>query len=240
MGDPYILMLVALAILAIVDLVVGVSNDAVNFLNSAIGSKAISVKNIMIIASVGVFFGAVTSSGMMEVARKGIFNPSMFVFQDVMFIFMAVMITDILLLDIFNSLGMPTSTTVSIVFELLGSAVVIALIKIANNDAENFSAIWNYINYETATDIILGILLSVVVAFTVGAIVQYFSRLIYSFNFESRASYINALFGGFAVTSITYFIIIKGLKGTDFYGSIAGYLEGNTLQIIVISFLIWT
>ena len=240
MGDPYILMLVALAVLAIVDLVVGVSNDAVNFLNSAIGSKAIPVKKIMIIASVGVFFGAITSSGMMEVARKGIFNPSMFVFQDVMYIFMAVMITDILLLDIFNSLGMPTSTTVSIVFELLGSAVVIALIKIANNDAESISAIWNYINYNTATDIILGILLSVIVAFTVGAIVQYFSRLIYSFNFESRALYINALFGGFAVTAITYFIIIKGLKGTEFYESIEGLLDGKTFQIIAISFVLWT
>lgn len=233
-------MLIALAVLAIVDLVVGVSNDAVNFLNSAIGSKAISVRNIMIIASVGVFFGAVSSSGMMEVARKGIFNPSMFVFQDVMFIFMAVMITDILLLDLFNSLGMPTSTTVSIVFELLGSAVVIALIKITQNDAESFSAIWKYINYETASDIILGILLSVVVAFTVGAIVQYFSRLIYSFNFEKRPTYINSLFGGFAITSITYFIIIKGLKGTDFYESIAHLMEGNTLEIISISFVVWT
>lgn len=240
MGDPYVLMLIALAVLAIVDLVVGVSNDAVNFLNSAIGSKAISVRNIMIIASVGVFFGAVSSSGMMEVARKGIFNPSMFVFQDVMFIFMAVMITDILLLDLFNSLGMPTSTTVSIVFELLGSAVVIALIKITQNDAESFSAIWKYINYETASDIILGILLSVVVAFTVGAIVQYFSRLIYSFNFEKRPTYINSLFGGFAITSITYFIIIKGLKGTDFYESIAHLMEGNTLEIISISFVVWT
>ena len=240
MGDPYILMLVALAILAIVDLVVGVSNDAVNFLNSAIGSKAISVKNIMIIASVGVFFGAVTSSGMMEVARKGIFNPNMFVFQDVMYIFMAVMITDILLLDIFNSLGMPTSTTVSIVFELLGSAVVIALLKIASNDNESISAIWNYINYETATEIILGILLSVVVAFSVGAIVQYFSRLIYSFNFESRPTYINSLFGGFAITAITYFIIIKGLKGTDFYASIKHLLETSTIQIIAVSFIIWT
>ena len=149
MGDPYILMLIALAGLAIVDLVVGVSNDAVNFLNSAIGSKAISIRNIMIIASVGVFFGAVSSSGMMEVARKGIFNPGMFVFQDVMYIFMAVMITDILLLDVFNSFGMPTSTTVSIVFELLGSAVIIALIKITNSDTESFSAIWNYINYCT-------------------------------------------------------------------------------------------
>ena len=240
MGDPYILMLVALAILAIVDLVVGVSNDAVNFLNSAIGSKAISVKNIMIIASVGVFFGAVSSSGMMEVARKGIFNPGMFVFQDVMYIFMAVMITDILLLDVFNSLGMPTSTTVSIVFELLGSAVVIAIIKITQNDTESLSAIWNYINYKTASDIILGILLSVVVAFTVGALVQYFSRLIYSFDFEKRPSYINAIFGGIALTSITYFIIIKGLKGTDFYSNIAGFLEGKTYQIISISLMIWT
>jgi phosphate/sulfate permease len=240
MEDPYILMLIALAVLAIVDLVVGVSNDAVNFLNSAIGSKAISVRNIMIIASVGVFFGAVSSSGMMEVARKGIFNPSMFVFQDVMYIFMAVMITDILLLDVFNSLGMPTSTTVSIVFELLGSAVVIALIKITQNDAESFSAIWQYINYSTASNIILGILLSVVVAFSVGAIVQYFSRVIYSFNFENRPAYINSLFGGFAITSITYFIIIKGLKGTQFYGSLKEYLEGNTLEIIAISFVVWT
>jgi phosphate/sulfate permease len=240
MGDPYIFMLIALAALAILDLVVGVSNDAVNFLNSAIGSKAIPIKNIMIIASVGVFFGAITSSGMMEVARKGIFNPEMFVFQDVMFIFMAVMITDILLLDVFNSLGMPTSTTVSIVFELLGSAVVIALIKIFANDAESINAIWNYINYETATEIILGIVLSVVVAFTVGAIVQYFSRLIYSFNFESRSKYVNALFGGFAITAITYFIIIKGLKGTPFYGSIKDLLDHNTIVIIAISFVAWT
>ncbi|UAM97384.1 inorganic phosphate transporter [Polaribacter litorisediminis] len=240
MGDPYILMLIALAVLAIVDLVVGVSNDAVNFLNSAIGSKAISVRNIMIIASVGVFFGAISSSGMMEVARKGIFNPNMFMFQDVMYIFMAVMITDILLLDVFNSLGMPTSTTVSIVFELLGSAVVIAIIKITQSDTENLSAIWNYINYNTASEIIVGILLSVIVAFTVGAIVQYFSRVIYSFNFESRPAYINSLFGGFAITAITYFIIIKGLKGTQFYGSLKGYLEGNTLEIICISFVLWT
>ena len=154
MGDPYILMLIALAILATVDLVVGVSNDAVNFLNSAIGSKAIAIRNIMIIASIGVFFGAITSSGMMEVARKGIFNPGMFMFQDIMFIFMAVMITDILLLDVFNTLGMPTSTTVSIVFELLGAAVAISLIKISQNDAESISAIWNYINYEKASLII--------------------------------------------------------------------------------------
>ncbi|MDB9723974.1 inorganic phosphate transporter [Polaribacter sp.] len=240
MGDPYILMLVALAVLAIVDLVVGVSNDAVNFLNSAIGSKAISVRNIMIIASLGVFFGAITSSGMMEVARKGIFNPSMFMFQDIMFIFMAVMITDILLLDIFNSLGMPTSTTVSIVFELLGAAVCISLIKISANDAQSFNDIWSYINHETATKIIFGILLSVVVAFSVGAIVQFTSRMIYSFNFEKRATYISALFGGFAITAITYFIIIKGMKGTPFYGNVKGLIEGNTIAIIAGSFVIWS
>ena len=240
MGDPYILMLVALAVLAIVDLVVGVSNDAVNFLNSAIGSKAISVRNIMIIASLGVFFGAITSSGMMEVARKGIFNPSMFMFQDIMFIFMAVMITDILLLDIFNSLGMPTSTTVSIVFELLGAAVCISLIKISANDSQSIADIWNYINHKKALEIINGILLSVVVAFSVGAIVQFISRLIYSFNFEKRASYINALFGGFAITAITYFIIIKGMKGTPFYSDIKHLIEGNTLLIIAGSFVAWS
>jgi phosphate/sulfate permease len=239
MGDPYILMLVALAVLAIVDLVVGVSNDAVNFLNSAIGSKAISVRNIMIIASLGVFVGAITSSGMMEVARKGIFNPSMFMFQDIMFIFMAVMITDILLLDIFNSLGMPTSTTVSIVFELLGAAVCVSLIKISANDAQSFSDLWSYINHETATKIIFGILLSVIVAFSVGAIVQFVSRIIYSFNFEKRPTYISALFGGFAITAITYFIIIKGMKGTPFYNDIKFLIDGSTLTIIAGSFVIW-
>ena len=233
-------MLVALAILAIVDLVVGVSNDAVNFLNSAIGSKAISVRNIMIIASIGVFFGAITSSGMMEVARKGIFNPNMFMFQDIMFIFMAVMITDILLLDIFNSLGMPTSTTVSIVFELLGAAVCISLIKISANDSQSIADIWNYINHKKAIEIINGILLSVVVAFSVGAIVQFISRLIYSFNFEKRATYINALFGGFAITAITYFIIIKGMKGTPFYKDVKHLIEGNTLIIIAGSFVVWS
>ncbi|MDC1162297.1 inorganic phosphate transporter [Tenacibaculum sp.] len=225
MGDPYILMLVALAVLAVVDLVVGVSNDAVNFLNSAIGSKAITVRNIMIIASLGVFFGAVTSSGMMEVARKGIFNPNMFVFQDIMFIFMAVMITDILLLDIFNSLGMPTSTTVSIVFELLGAAVCISLIKIyGSGGSGSFSDLWEYINHEKATKIIFGILLSVVVAFSIGALVQFISRLIYSFDFQKRGITINALFGGFALTALTYFVFLKGMKGTPYSKDIVSTL----------------
>jgi phosphate/sulfate permease len=240
MGDIYILMLVALAALAIIDLVVGVSNDAVNFLNSAIGSKAISIKWILIIASAGVAIGAITSSGMMEVARKGIFNPAEFYFDEIMYIFMAVMITDILLLDVFNSLGMPTSTTVSIVFELLGAAVAMALIKIANNDAETLANIGKYINSEKALLIISGILLSVFIAFTVGAIVQFISRLIYSFHFEQRKSYVNALFGGFAITAITYFIFVKGLKGTPFYGNVKHLIEGRTHEIILYGFIFWT
>jgi len=153
MENIYLYMIVALAFLAIADLVVGISNDAVNFLNSAIGSKAISFRTIMIVASVGVAIGAIFSSGMMEVARKGIFNPGEFMFSEIMIIFMAVMITDILLLDIFNSLGMPTSTTVSIVFELLGAAVAMALIKIAANGGD-FSEVVNYINTSKASQII--------------------------------------------------------------------------------------
>lgn len=240
MENPYILMIIALAVLAIIDLIVGVSNDAVNFLNSAIGSKVISIRNILIIAGLGIFIGAITSSGMMEVARKGIFNPSMFNFQNIIYIFMAVMITDILLLDVFNSFGMPTSTTVSIVFELLGAAVAMALIKIVASDTESVSALWTYINYKTATVIIFGILLSVFVAFTVGAIVQFLSRLLFSFEFEKQNKTIGILFGGFALTAITYFIFFKGLKGTPFYGNIKHYLVGQTLEILVVGFVFWT
>ena len=240
MGDVYILMVFALVVLAIFDLVVGVSNDAVNFLNSAIGSKVISVKNIMIIASLGVLVGAITSSGMMEVARKGIFHPGTFYFNEIMYVFMAVMITDILLLDVFNSLGMPTSTTVSIVFELLGAAVAMALIKISNTDSETVMQLGKYINSGKALLIISGILLSVFVAFSVGAIVQFLSRLLFSFNIQKRSNYIKALFGGIAMTAITYFIVIKGMKGTPFYGDIKYLFEGRTLQIILYGFIIWT
>jgi len=240
MENPYILMIIALTVLAIIDLVVGVSNDAINFLNSAFGSKAISIRNILIIASLGVAFGALTSSGMMEVARKGIFNPAMFNFQNIIYIFMAVMITDILLLDVFNTLGMPTSTTVSLVFELLGAAVAMTFIKISMNDRETISSIWNYINYEKATVIIFGILLSVVVAFTIGSFVQFIARLVYSFNIESKKNYVNVLFSGLALTSITYFIIINGLEGTPFYGAIKDVINKNSYVIIVISFAFWT
>ena len=241
MDNIYILMIVALAVLAIVDLVVGVSNDAVNFLNSAIGSKAVSFKTIMIVASLGVAFGALSSSGMMEVARKGIFMPSEFYFNEIMIIFMAVMITDILLLDFFNTLGMPTSTTVSIVFELLGAAVVMSLIKISASEAETISNLGQYINTAKATEIILGILLSVVVAFSVGAFVQYITRLLLTFNFEEKAKWVAALFGGIAATAITYFILIKGLKGASFIsGDFKSYIYENTFTIVFISFIFWT
>ena len=236
MDNIYFLMIIALAVLAVADLVVGVSNDAVNFLNSALGSKAIPFKTIMIVASLGIFCGAVFSSGLMEVARKGIFVPSEFMFSEIMIIFMAVMITDILLLDFFNTLGMPTSTTVSIVFELLGAAVAMALIKIGAAGG-SFSEVVNYINTTKATEIILGILLSVVVAFSVGALVQYVSRLLLSFNFEKKAKWVGAVFGGFALAAITYFIFIKGLKGTDYYAEIQPMIEGKTAIIVAISFL---
>lgn len=248
MENIYLLMIVALAVLAIADLIVGVSNDAVNFLNSAIGSKAISFKTIMIVASVGIAIGAVFSSGMMEVARKGIFNPGEFMFNEIMIIFMAVMITDILLLDFFNSIGMPTSTTVSIVFELLGAAVAMALIKIGA-DSGNFSDIVIYINTSTATKIIFGILLSVVVAFSIGGIVQWISRLLLTYNFESKASWVSAVFGGLALTAITYFILMKGIKGTpyaklsfDLIGglTIKDFLETKITPIIAVSSLFWS
>ena len=226
--DIYLIMIIALAILAIGDLVVGVSNDAVNFLNSALGSKALSVRNIMILASLGVAVGAVFSSGMMEVARKGIFNPDMFFFSEIMIIFMAVMITDILLLDFFNTLGMPTSTTVSIVFELLGAAVAVSLIKIFANGGDA-SLLVDYINVSKATQIIGGILLSVFVAFSVGAVVQYVSRLLLSYNYEQKANWVGSLFGGVALTSITYFILMKGIKGTAYAKQSFEILDGSTI-----------
>ena len=233
-------MIFALALLAVADLVVGVSNDAVNFLNSAIGSKAISFKKIMIIASLGVFIGAVFSSGMMEVARKGIFMPSKFYFDEIMFIFMAVMIGDILLLDFFNTLGMPTSTTVSIVFNLLGAAVVMALIKIGMSDTETAADLVNDINTEKAKQIISGILLSVVISFTVGMLVQWISRLVFSFQYEKKVKNFGFVFAGICLTAIGYFIFFKGLKGTPFYGDIKDFLAQNSFLVIGLMLAFWT
>lgn len=244
--DLYLIMIIALAILAIGDLMVGVSNDAVNFLNSALGSKAISVKKIMILASLGVLVGSVFSSGMMEVARKGIFNPEMLFFSEIMIIFMAVMITDILLLDFFNTLGLPTSTTVSIVFELLGAAVAVALIKISAN-AGDFSELINYINVEKASQIIFGIVLSVFIAFSIGALVQFIARALLSYNYEKKSKWVGSIFGGVALSSITYFILMKGIKGTSYAketydiiggSTISAFLESEFLMISVVSFIL--
>ena len=244
--DIYLIMIIALAILAIGDLMVGVSNDAVNFLNSALGSKAISVKKIMILASLGVLVGSVFSSGMMEVARKGIFNPEMLFFSEIMIIFMAVMITDILLLDFFNTLGLPTSTTVSIVFELLGAAVAVSLIKISAN-AGDFSELINYINVSKASQIILGIVLSVFIAFSIGALVQFIARTLLSYNYEKKSKWVGSIFGGVALTSITYFILMKGIKGTSYAketydiiggSTISAFLESEVFMISAASFIL--
>jgi len=248
MESIYFLILIALIGLAFADLIVGVSNDAVNFLNSAIGSKVLSFKTIMIVASIGIFIGCVFSSGMMEVARKGIFNPGEFMFSEIMIIFMAVMITDILLLDFFNTIGMPTSTTVSIVFELLGASVAMALIKIGVDNG-SFSDLAIYINTSKATQIILGILLSVFVAFTIGAVVQWISRLLLSYDFKTKATWIGAVFGGIALTAISYFILMKGIKGTSYAGesfsiiggvTIKDFLESNVISIIAYSSVLWS
>ncbi|RAJ15028.1 inorganic phosphate transporter [Olleya aquimaris] len=241
MDNIYLFMLIAIAVLAVFDIIVGVSNDAINFLNSAIGSKALSMRTIMIVASLGIFIGAVFSSGMMEVARKGIFIPAQFEFGEIMLIFMAVMITDILLLDFFNTLGLPTSTTVSIVFNLLGAAVVMSIIKInAPDSSETLADIGKYINTETALTIISGILLSVFIAFTVGAVVQWVSRLVFTFNFEKKIKNFGILFAGVALTAITYFIFLKGLKGTPYYSDLKSLIEGNEIFIIIGGFAFWT
>ena len=239
MENIYFLMLVTLALLAIVDIVVGVSNDAINFLNSAIGSKVLSFRTIMIVSSIGIFIGAVYSSGMMEVARKGIFNPGEFYFDEIMIIFLAVIMTDILLLDFFNTLGLPTSTTVSIVFNLLGAAIVMSLIKIAENN-ESVLDLANYINTEKATMIIGGILLSVLIAFSVGVIVQWVSRLIFSFQYEKKLKSFGFVFGGIALTAITYFIFIKGLKGSPYYKDLISYIGDNDIFILIISIILFS
>ena len=248
MENIYLFILIALVLLAFADLIVGVSNDAVNFLNSAIGSKVLSFKTLMIIASLGVFVGCVYSSGMMEVARKGIFNPGEFLFNEIMIIFMAVMITDILILDLFNSWGLPTSTTVSIVFELLGASVAMALIKIGFDNG-SFTDLATYINTSKATQIILGILLSVFVAFSIGAIVQWVSRLLLSYDFKTKATWVGAIFGGIALTAISYFVLMKGIKGTsyawesfDLIGgvTIKDFLESNVITIVTYSSIIWS
>lgn len=231
----YLIIVVLLFVLAISDLIVGVSNDAVNFLNSAIGSRVANWRTIMIVASVGIVLGATFASGMMEVARKGIFNPEYFVFAEVMIIFLSVMLTDIILLDLFNTFGMPTSTTVSIVFELLGAAVSVATIKVMSN-GEGLSALSTYINSDSALKIIVGIFLSVGVAFTVGAIIQYLTRLLFTFNYEKKMKWVGVIWSGIALAALSYFLLIKGLKGASFVP--AGFKQWtveNTFLLLLIA-----
>lgn len=221
-----------LFLLAIFDLSVGVSNDAVNFLSSAIGSKAATFKRVMTVAAVGVFIGAAMSNGMMDIARHGIFRPENLSFYDVIAIFMAVMVTDIILLDIFNTLGMPTSTTVSMVFELLGATFVVALFKLAS--PENTLGIGELLNTEKALSVILGIFLSVAIAFIFGTIVQFLSRLVFTFEYKSRMKWKVGLFGGIATTAIVYFMLIKGIKDlTIMTPEVKSWISGNTALILV-------
>lgn len=239
MANIYLIFVVILFLLAVSDLVVGISNDAANFLNSAIGSKVAPLKIILAIAGLGVVIGATFSSGMMEVARSGIFHPGQFYFSEVMIIFLAVMITDVMLLDTFNTFGFPTSTTVSIVFELLGAAVAISLVKIFNS-TDTLGDLNNYINSAKALAIISGILLSVVIAFTCGMIIQFITRLIFSFDYEKNLKRFGAIWGGIAISAIVYFILVKGAKGASFMTlENVEWLHNNTWKILLASFLIF-
>jgi phosphate/sulfate permease len=234
--DFFQIAIVILFGLAISDLIVGVSNDAVNFLNSSVGSRVAPRHVIMIIASLGILVGVTFSSGMMEVARKGIFHPQYFTMPELMTVFLAVMLTDIILLDLFNTFGLPTSTTVSIVFELLGAAVAVSFLKLWRAQ-ESLGGVFEYINSGQALTIIFGILLSVVVAFFVGAAVQFLSRIIFTFDYEKRIRAYGAVWGGAALASITYFILIKGSKGASFIPpEMLSWIKGNTLVILGISF----
>lgn len=213
METIFLSIVIFLFVLAIFDLMVGVSNDAVNFLNSAVGAKAAPFKAIILIAAIGVFTGAALSNGMMEIARHGIYQPQYFYFTEIICILLAVMLTDVVLLDVFNSLGMPTSTTVSLVFELLGATFAISLIKITGSDSLTLG---NLINTDKALSVIMAIFVSIAIAFFFGAIVQFISRAIFSFNYKKRMKYSIGLFGGVAVTSIIYFMVFKGLKDSSF------------------------
>ncbi|WP_061223041.1 inorganic phosphate transporter [Leptospira weilii] len=231
--DFFLIIVVLMAILGVGDLLVGVSNDAVNFTNSAVGSKASSKRIILVVAGIGIILGALSSSGMMEVARKGIFHPSGFALQDLMFLFLAVMLTDIVLLDLYNTLGLPTSTAVSLVFELLGAALAIALLKTGT-----LSGAFQIINSESALKIIFGIVTSVIVAFFSGIILQFVFRFIFSFNLKNSMKYFGGLFGGLSVTTMIFFTLLSAMKGSNLIPSeISDYLNKNFTNILLFSFV---
>ena len=233
METIYLGIVIFLFMLAVFDLLVGVSNDAVNFMNSAVGAKVANFKTIVIVASIGVFAGAVLSNGMMDIARHGIFQPVNFSFYEIMCILLAVMVTDVVLLDVFNTLGLPTSTTVSMVFELLGGTFILAILKIVG-DETGLLTLGDMMNTEKALSVIMGIFLSVAIAFIAGTFVQYISRLIFSFNYKKNLSWTIGIFGGIAVTSLSYFMLIKGLKSAPFMTpeSLAWISENTTLLVV--------
>lgn len=232
----YIGIIVFLFFLAVMDLVVGVSNDAVNFLNSAVGAKTAKFKTIIVIATSGVFLGAIMSNGMMDIARHGIYQPQFFTFAELMCIMLAVMVTDVLLLDTFNTMGMPTSTTVSLVFELLGGTVALALIKsITSDGALTFAQM---LNTDKALSVVLGIFLSIAIAFFFGMVVQWITRLIFTFNYKKNLKWFAGIFGGIAVTSILYFMVIKGLKDSSFMTpENMAFVKENTSMILLAFFV---
>ena len=226
--------------LAVFDLLVGVSNDAVNFMNSAVGAKVARYRTIIIVAAVGVFAGAILSNGMMDIARHGIFQPSNFSFYEIMCILLAVMVTDVVLLDVFNTLGLPTSTTVSMVFELLGGTFILAILKIIG-DETGLLSLGDMMNTEKALSVIMGIFLSVTIAFIAGTLVQYISRIIFSFNYKKRLSWTIGIFGGISVTSLSYFVLIKGLKSAPFMSAESlVWIDQNTTLLVVGCFIFFT
>lgn len=237
--ETYLILVIILFVLAASDLIVGVANDAVNFLNSSLGSKVAPRHIILIVASLGVVVGTLFSSGMMEVARSGFFNPTKFTLNEVMVIFLGVMFTDVLLLDLFNTFGMPTSTTVSLVSSLLGGSVVLGLVKLGQA-GKGIEQLGDYINTARALGIFSAILLSVVVSFIAGAIVQYLSRLLFTFNIERTVKRYGAIWGALALTSITYFIFVKGAKGTTFLSEESiNWIYNHTMTVLGMNFLFW-
>ena len=240
METVYLGIIIFLFVLAVFDLLVGVSNDAVNFMNSAVGAKVAKFKTIVFVAALGVFIGAVMSNGMMDIARHGIFQPANFSFYEIMCILLAVMITDVVLLDVFNTLGLPTSTTVSMVFELLGGTFILAIIKIIG-DETGLLSIGDLMNTEKALSVIMGIFLSVAIAFIAGTFVQYISRLIFSFNYKKKLSWTIGLFGGISTTALSYFILIKGLKGTPFISAeTTAWINDNSTYLLIGCFIFFT
>jgi phosphate/sulfate permease len=238
--DFYLVIIVILMAIAVVDLIVGVSNDAVNFLNSAIGSKVAPIRTILIVASCGILAGSLFSSGMMEIARNGIFNPNFFTFDKIIIVFMAVMLTDIILLDFFNSLGLPTSTTVSLVFELLGAALVTGLLM-SFDRSEGFENWEKIINYSSAVTIIVGIFLSVFLSFILGSAVQHVARIIFTFKLKKTLKRYGAIFSGLAISAIIYFLLIKGAKGSSFITDAQiKWISANTWVIMVVSIVMWS